>query len=166
MVENAVNAAMQTELTRNQQIEVINSISAPEFIRNALIENNQDSIKQNMGVDGFYEYISTYISYMIINALSFAITGVIINIILTLLSAVLSSALNLPIINNINRIGGMVFGFAQALLVVWIVFSIIGLGMSTVQGASLYNQIIDNQLLNYINEKNIINNVIVGLTKM
>jgi uncharacterized membrane protein required for colicin V production len=162
-IESAVNEAMNTELTRNQQIEVINSISVPEFVKNALIENNQDGVKKDMGVNSFYDYIATYISYMIINAISFAITGVIINIILTIISSLLSGAVRVPIINNINRFGGMAFGFVEALVIVWVLFSVIGLCMSTAQGAVLYNQIAENQLLSHINDKNVINVIIAGI---
>jgi hypothetical protein len=166
VIDSAVNEAMNTELNRNQQIEVISNISVPEFVQNALIENNQESIKQSMGVNGFYEYISTYISYMIINSISFAITGIIINVILTMISTMLSGAVNIPIINNINRIGGMVFGFAEALLIVWILFAVIGLGISSAQGNVLYNQITENQILDFINSKNVINNIIAGIIKI
>jgi uncharacterized membrane protein required for colicin V production len=166
VINSAVDEAMNTEPNRNQQIEVISNISAPEFVRSALIENNQESIKMSMGVDGFYEYISTYISYMIINSLSFAISAIIINIILTVISAMLSGAVNIPIINNINRIGGMAFGFAEALIIVWILFTIVGIGISTSPGGALYNQITENRVLNFINDKNVINNVIAGIIKI
>jgi uncharacterized membrane protein required for colicin V production len=165
-IDSAVNEAMQTELTRNQQIEMINNISAPEFIKNALIENNQDSIKKSLGAGNFYEYIAMYISRMVVNAISFAITGGITGIILSIISSVLSGAVRIPIINNINRIGGIAFGFAEALIIVWILFAVIGLVMGTTQGASWYNQIAENKLLSLINDKNIINSILTGIMKI
>jgi uncharacterized membrane protein required for colicin V production len=165
-IDSAVNETMQTELTRNQQIELINNISAPEFIKNALIENNQDSIKKSLGAGNFYEYIARYISRMVVNAISFAITGCLTGVILSIISSMLSGAVRIPIINNINRIGGIVFGFVEALVIVWILFAVIGLVMGTTQGAVWYNQITENKLLGIINDKNIINDIIAGIMKI
>lgn len=166
IIDSAVEAAKNVELTRSEQIEMINNISAPDFMKDALIENNYDDIKQTMGVSNFYDYISTYISYMVMNAVAFGMTYVIITLLFILISVALTAAVNLPIVNTINRFGGIVFGAGEALLVVWILFAIISLAATTDAGSNMYAQIVENQFLKTLYDKNVINNVIVGISKV
>lgn len=148
---------------KNQQIELLNNIKMPEFVRKALIENNNGDILKSLGVKNFFEYVATYISFMIINAMSFAVTYIITVILLLIISVTVSAAVNLPIVGTINRLGGMAFGASEALIIVWILFTIIALGAATSAGVSLNAQIEENSFLSLIQNKNVINNIITKI---
>lgn len=166
VIDTSVAVLMEVELNRNQQMEMINSIKAPEFIKKGLIENNNDSVKKSMGVNGFYEYVATYISYTVVNALSYALSYVVMTIILFAISIAITAAVHLPIVSTINIVGGMAFGAGEALLVVWIFFAIISLAAGTDSGNVMYQQIMDNNLLKLINDKNIFNNMVMNISKL
>ena len=59
-----------TEENPNQN-SVIESLPLPEFIRDALAENNDESVYSILGVDTFNHYLSAYITRLILRVLAF-----------------------------------------------------------------------------------------------
>lgn len=166
LIDQMVYEALQTEPTKNQQIQMIQSLEIPAFITNALLDNNHQEVKEGMGVKSFYDYIATYISYMIVNAIAFLVTTFILGILFTLIFVALSVAVKLPIVNIINRLGGMLFGCAEALLFVWVLFVFVAIFSGSGFGELIYNQVNESRLLSILYDKNILTAVITDLTKI
>ena len=74
LVDSLTAAALELEPSRNQQINIIQQLKLPQFMTDALISNNNDEVRAELDADGFYKYIAYYISYMVMNALSFLLT--------------------------------------------------------------------------------------------
>lgn len=163
LVQQLTNAFMATELNRNEQVAFIQESGFPGYVQDALLSNNNDETKEKLGVNGFYDYIATYVSYMIINGFSFLLAALILRIIFGLVSLILSLAVQLPIIGSINRFGGIVFGAAEGLIVVWLLFLIVSVLVSTKFGQVIYNQIIENRFLSFLYEKDVFRMVIAEL---
>ncbi len=167
--ENAVNVLTQQYLeqepNRNSQIEFIQSMELPEFLQKALIDNNHNEMKQEIGVSGFYDYVSTYLAYMIINALGFFVTLLFLVLLFNLTLFLLNMVMKLPGLNMLNRIGGAAFGFLEALLIIWIGFIIIEMAVGTKMGGNLMNQISESKILSLINDKNILADFVQNLIK-
>lgn len=163
LVQQLTNVFMETELNRNEQVAFIQESGFPGYVQDALLSNNNDETKEKLGVNGFYDYIATYVSYMIINGFSFLLVALVLRIIFGLVSLILSLAVQLPIISSINRFGGIVFGMAEGLIVVWLLFLIVSVLISTKYGQVAYNQIIENRFLSFLYEKDVFRTVIAEL---
>ncbi len=156
---------LEEEPNRNSQIEFIQNLKLPEFLQTALIDNNHIEMKQEIGVSNFYDYISTYLARMIVNAIAFFCTFILLSLLFNVTLLLMNMVMKLPGLNMINRLGGAAFGFAEALLIVWIAFVIIDLVVGTSIGGQLMSQINDSQILTVIYENNVISNFVENLIK-
>lgn len=166
VVEEITNEAMKADPAKVQQVNIINKMKVPEFIKTALMDNNHDDTRKSLGVTGFYEYISTYISYMIINAMAFVLSFALLLIIFAIVSIISAVVVHIPIIGGINRLGGMLFGFFEALLIVWVFFVIVAIIPDTPIGNWFFSQIDDSRILTILYEKNIFMRVVTGLNNL
>lgn len=151
-----VEQYMEQEPNRNSQIDFIQNMKLPEFLQKALIDNNHLEMKQEIGVTSFYDYISTYLARMIVNAMGFFCTFLLLTLLFNVTLLLMNMVMKLPGLNIINRLGGAVLGFAEALLIVWVVFIVIDMAVGTKAGGNLINQINESKMLTLIYEKNVI----------
>lgn len=155
-----VDAMMQTELTRNKQVEIIQEIPFPKFMQDALLEHNNPEEKRELGTSSFFEYLATYITHMVLRAIVFFVLLVVLVVIFTIIVAVVSLATRLPIVNSVNRIGGMLFGALEGVLVVWALFVVIAMAARTSFGVEAYRQITENSFLQMLYDKNILMSIV------
>lgn len=163
VLEQLTDIALSVEPTRSQQIDIIQRIHLPQFLSDAIIANNNEEVRQELGADGFYEYLACYIGKMIINAIAFAVTFVLVLIIANIVYFAAGIVSKLPIIGGIDRFGGIAFGIIEALLVVWIMFIVITIFANTSFGSDLFNQINDNGFLSFLYDKNVLNSSLTRL---
>ena len=125
-------------------------------MKDALIEHNNKEEKERLESKGFFDYIAIYLSRMVLRAIVFFGLLICLVIIFTIITKMLSIAAHLPIINSINRIGGVLFGVGEALLVVWILFVGIAMLANTSIGVELYKQVEDNAFLTKLYDSNLL----------
>lgn len=156
---------LEEEPNRNSQIEFIQNMELPEFLQKALIDNNHSEMKQEIGVTSFYDYVSTYLARMIVNAIGFFCTFLLLNLLFNVTLLLLNMVMKLPGLNMVNRLGGALFGFVEALLIVWVVFIVIDIAVGTKFGGDLMVQINESSVLTFINDKNLLAQFIENLIK-
>lgn len=154
-IEELKENILNQDLTIDDQVKFIKDLELPNYIQDTLIENNNNAIKETLGVNNFYKYISSYIARMIINGLSFMFISLIFRIMLGILPYLLAIIERLPIVGGLNRLGGLIFGLVEGLIIVWIAFVIVALISKTDFGAILMSQIEDSQYLSVLYNKNI-----------
>lgn len=160
-----VDQVLEEEPNRNTQIEFIQDLELPEFLQTALIDNNHVEMKQEIGVSNFYDYISTYLARMIVNAIGFFCTFIFLMLLFNVTLLLVNMVMKLPGLNMINRLGGAVLGFGEALIIVWVVLIIIDMSVGTKLGGQLMTQIEESKILSLINEKNLLAQFIENLIK-
>ncbi|MBE5954225.1 MAG: CvpA family protein [Lachnospiraceae bacterium] len=167
LAEQLTQQYLEQEPNRNTQIDFIQNMKIPEFLKKALIDNNHSEMKQEIGVTTFYDYVSTYLARMVVNAIGFFCTFLFLMLLFNVTLLLLNMVMKLPGLNMVNRLGGAAFGFVEALLIVWIVFILIDMAVGTKLGGSLMQQISDSKLLTIIYDKNIlaqfVENIIRGI---
>ncbi|MBR1815884.1 MAG: CvpA family protein [Lachnospiraceae bacterium] len=156
IIGELTNEVLNIEPDKNQQIDIINNLSISDTLKNALIENNNTEIKNEMGVSGFYDYLTKYITKRIINLIAYIVTFAIVGLIFAVLIYVLKFVVRLPVVNGLNRIGGAAFGLMEAVIIVWILFAIVDNLPDYPVCVSITNQIKESGALTYIYEKNIL----------
>lgn len=169
----AINERVEESLAGNpalteessDQNAVIEGLPLPEFIKNALTENNDESVYSVLGVDTFNHYISAYITRLILRVLAFLLVFIAAVIVLKLLCAILDAIAGLPVLDKLNAAGGLVFGLVNGMIILWILCSIAALFAGTSAGAALNKQISESVVLNIIYNKNLLLTLATGLKK-
>ncbi len=165
LAEQLTQQYLEQEPNRNNQIDFIQNMKIPEFLQKALIDNNHSEMKQEIGVTTFYDYVSTYLARMIVNAIGFFCTFLFLTLLFNVTLLLMNMVMKLPGLNMVNRLGGAAFGFVEALLIIWIVFIITDMAVGTEVGGNLMQQIRDSKLLTIIYDKNIIAQFVESIIK-
>lgn len=155
LVEQVTSEIMSTELNRSDQVSFIYESGFPSFVKDALMSHNNDETRTELGVENFYDYISIYIAYMIMNVITFFVVSLLLRIIFGIISMIIEIAIQIPIVSSINRLGGALFGAVEGLLIVWFFFVIVSVLINTAWGIQAYAQIEENQFLSLLYEKNV-----------
>lgn len=165
-VDELTSLAIQSEPTKIQQIDIIDNLNVPKFVKNALLDNNHDQAKKEFGVSRFYDYLATYIARVIVNAIAFVVSFMLVMIVFGIISIVVSLAVKLPIVSSVNKLGGMLFGMLECVFIVWFIFILVAIFTDTAFGVWAYKEIEESSLLSFLYEKNIFMNVITDISKM
>lgn len=144
------------EIPKDQQIQEIEESSLPNFLKDAILENNNTTIYEELGVSTFAQYVASYISRMVINILSFLVTFIIAIIIVKALIVAVDIIGELPGVGFFNHLGGGIIGAFVALLIVWLGFLVLTLAYTTVAGTAIFDMIEQSKILTFLYEKNIL----------
>lgn len=166
VVDSYVAEEFAKEPTKSEQVGIIEELKVPMFLKEALIENNNNEMQKKLKTDGFYKYIAKYSSYIIASVLSFIILYILVQCTLSLLSVIIGAVLELPIINMVNRMGGLVLGFIEAILITWVLFLLMSIFVNTEFVQMVVKQIEDSVFLSYLYSNNMLLNVIIDMSKL
>ncbi len=144
------------EIPKDQQIRELENSSLPKFLKDALLENNNAMIYEELGVDSFAAYVGTYISRMVLKILSFLVTFILAVIIVRALMAAVDIIGELPGIGFLNHLGGVALGGLIALMIVWLAFLVLALLYSTEVGKTCFELIDQSKILTFLYEKNLL----------
>lgn len=148
----------QVETT--EEDEVIQSLPLPKSIKESIQENKS---KQEANIKA---YITGHVTEIVINAMAFVITFAIVFIGLWVVSIALNIISKLPILNQLNKLAGLLVGGLQGVIVVWLLFVLLTVLGSTDIGKIAFEQIEDSMILSYIYDKNFLLNIVMGAVKM
>lgn len=142
------------DLPLDWQIQQIENSEIPKFLKDKLLENNNNAIYEELGVTSFPEYVAAYIARMLIHVVTFLVTFLLAIIIVKALMAAVDIIGELPIIGTLNHLGGAVVGAGVALAVVWLVFLLITVTYTTEISTSCFVQIQQNEILTFLYNNN------------
>lgn len=152
-----------TELTRNEEMGILEDIALPENVKEWIIENGNQEIYDKLDAEGFADYVAIYLTEMVMKGVSYLITFFVLMLIIYIFINLADIVTSIPILNGINKVGGMVFGLCQALLIVWISFVIITFLSAFEWGSDIMKMIDESSVLGYIYEKNIFLKFVVDI---
>ena len=114
-LEDAISeGAMRT------QTEIIETMPLPDFLKEALLENNNPVIYQLLDVDSLKEYIAGFLANVCLNILSVVLAFLLIYIAATLVLNALNLFSKIPVLGFFNHLLGFLVGAAKGLLFVWL----------------------------------------------
>ncbi len=146
-----------------EQRTLIEGISLPQSIKDALIENNNEEIYQLLGVDKFIDYIGSFLADRIINTLAFIILFIAVYVIIRVLAHLLDIVARLPVLSGMNQIAGAVLGLAMALFYFWIFCLVLNLFVSTDWGQYLIDSIESTPWLSFLYRNNILSGILLSV---
>ena len=157
--------ASETE-KRENQIQIISKLPLPKALKETLGENNNSEIYNLLGVGSFGEYLSSYLAYMILNAISFAATFVVVGFLIQCLVFMADILSKLPVINELNKLAGIVVGFAKGIIVLWILCLFVTAFVGTEIASSILGMIEDSVLLSFVYNNNYLMMIVTNLVKV
>lgn len=104
--------------------------------------------------------VAIYLTGIVINSGSFILVYFLLSTGLYILSRVLNIISKLPVLNELNRVGGGVAGLLKGLIIVWLIFAVMIVFIDKPLVQEGMNQIEDNAFLTVLYETNIIAKVI------
>lgn len=155
VTDDMVNAALDTQLSENQRAEMLYRISMPENARDTILQNTSENVS-DYAARSFYQYVAGCLAKMIVRAGVYIVTFLIISLLLFLLYMLLSIALRMASLGGMNRVMGAVFGGAQVLVYIWMIFIILHYAAGTSVGNVLMQQIQDNVVLSFVDSHNLL----------
>lgn len=151
----------------SQQMEAIESMEGvPDFIKDALKKNNNAEIYKALGISEFSEYISSYITCLILNGISLIASFIIIFIIIRIIGCMMDMMSRIPIVHGLNKIGGLCFGFVNGIVYLWIACIIVTICSGTEWGQYIFAQINESIILSFIYNNNYILSFLVNMGKV
>lgn len=148
--------ALQIEISREQQISMIEGADIPEAIQKMLLENNNNEVYTALGVQTFGEYIGTYIAKVIADIIAFLVTFIAVFIVVRILLGMLNIFDKLPLVGGANHLVGGILGAGIGILIIWILFIVITLLYNTSFGVVCMKEISESEILTKLYDSNIL----------
>ncbi len=144
------------------QIDAINALTLPEALKGLLIDNNNSVIYDLLGVNSLQEYIAGYIANIILNIVISILVFAVILVIIKVAAGTLQLAVKLPVIKQVNGIGGGILGLFWGVVFVWVIMALSTLFIATPVFADII-EAVDNSILGRIlYDNNVIMNVLLA----
>ena len=105
---------------------------------------------------GLGDAVSGYLAEQILQTFAFLITLLLAGVLVRGIAFSLGIAAKLPVIHGINKLVGLIFGFAEGLLVVWIFFFVVTVFAPTGWGGEMLSMISDSHILTWLYRENIL----------
>lgn len=144
----------EKEPDRQEQIDMIESIPMPEWIKEELLENNNQVIYNILDTTDFFDYIAVFCSKLILRALVLLSSIVLAWMIVKIAGVCIEGIVQMPGLNLLNRIAGVFAGLIKGLVCIWVLFMVISFTSGTGVGGFLANQIQQDLLGNMLYQYN------------
>ena len=103
------------------QGQMIQQMHLPDFLQNALIENNNPVVYGMLKVNKLEDYITGFFANIGINIICIILMFIISYIGAKLFLGALNLVFKLPVLSFFNRISGLVVGTLQGVVILWVV---------------------------------------------
>lgn len=165
--EQEENNKEEDKISVGQQMKEISNLPIPEVFKNKLAENkNNLEVYKALKVKNFHDYVTGYISMLIINAIAFLLSYLIAMVIVRIICQALNIISKLPVINGLNKTAGLLVGVFQGLLVVWILCIVLTIFSSTNAAQDLYTLIEESQILSGLYNNNLLLQGVMNMAKV
>ena len=148
-------------LNETEQIQVIQSLKLPEFIKEQILDGNTKEGYRSRGVSTFLDYLTAWLASLILNILAFVITVLLVTILIRILIALLRILAEVPGISLLNRLGGGIIGLVQGLCVLWLFFLLLTIFQMTTPGQQLLQMVWKSDFLNPLYDLDILPRIVL-----
>lgn len=145
-IENIVNV-LNLPQSMSKQVEE----NVPQETINQFIENGSTTAR-----DMVTHIMADRLTSVIFNTVIYFIIFMVVMAVLRIVMKVTGVIGHLPVIHELNKFGGLVFGLAEGLIVVWLLFMILTLCSSNQWASQALTDIKNNAILEFIYNNNFI----------
>ena len=164
-ISNAIISSMNNEDKSDQESTNENQQGESEGkgFFNSLINNyvNLGKEKAEETKNQVVQQTAENITENILKVLSFVIVYILVTLILLILKFALKIFTKLPVINQIDKIGGIILGFAEGVIIVYIIIAIISIVVPEKKDGNISQKIDESYIGRYVYNNNVIKNKIL-----
>ena len=146
----------------SSQITAINALTLPESLKTMLIDNNNSVIYDLLNVNSLQEYIAGYIANIILNIVISILVFFIIKFGMRFVITALNIAVKLPVVRQLNSLGGGLLGLFLGVAIIWSVMAITTLLIASPVFNDLIDAINNSFLGSILYDNNFIMNVLLS----
>lgn len=151
------------EGTMQTQTEIIEAMPLPDFLKEALLENNNPVIYQLLDVDSLKEYIAGFLANVCLNILSVVLAFLLIYIAVTVVLHALHLFSKLPVLSFFNRFMGFLIGGMKGVFFVWLGFVVLTFFQCRADLEGLFLAMEKTYVANILYENNILQQFILTI---
>ncbi|MGI6002493.1 MAG: CvpA family protein [Lachnospiraceae bacterium] len=133
------------------------------FALPSMLSSELQSSSEGYPEGGLTAYTVTYVTGKIIDVIAFIIVLAAVWIIIALIAHALDHLARKPVLNALNRFGGLAIGLLKGMLILWIFCLLIMLAVSFNIGNDLYAQIQESTFLSWVYDNNLLLTLLGGL---
>ena len=151
-VEQSIGKAADSAARKTQ--ELIDGLMLPGILKDSLQQGNTPDNYRTLGVANATEYITGWLSDLILTAGVYVVAFLLVRIGLWIATILLNSLMQLPVLRQLNSLAGAAVGLAVAVLLLWIGGLIVMAGAMTSWGQEAARMINQSQLLSFLQDNN------------
>ncbi len=155
---------MLNSLTKIEQTKLIKQLPVPSVVQKTILNYNNSAGYLALGATSFASYLARFLANGVVNIIAFALTMIIIWLVVRLILGGLNLLARIPIIYEVNRIGGLICGLLQGIFIIWAVMLLLSAVSGTAAGAELLSQADANILLKPVFESNLFMRIVTQVT--
>ena len=155
----ALNNSGLQSMEGNIKNEIMNvltkDIKLPEFLKSTIL-NSIPNVEQFVNLDSIASSISVSVSRVLVDILSMILLFTIIMACFAVLKIIFKRIVKLPVLSQIDKIGGFCFGAIEGTVTVFMVFAVLMLFNTVALFGKVFAQIESSQIANYFYQNNFI----------
>ena len=128
-----------------------------------LTENNNSSVYQYLSVNTFSDYVVGYLAQIVVNGISFLISFILATLFIRCITWATNLIAGLPVIRGVNKISGGLLGGVKFVIMIWILFLVFTVLCNTKLGDTALKLIMQDPLLNYLYDKDILIKIFMNI---
>lgn len=153
-VQNGGASGALGSLSQIDQTKLIRSLPLPSFLQNMMLSYNNREGYRSLNVTDFGGYLVQFVANVILNILAFIVTLLLVFVVIWVILKIAGVASHLPFIHLLDRVGGMILGGVQGVIVIWFFFLIISMLTGTKIGLSISELINESKILRPVYQGN------------
>ena len=110
----------EADMAASAQNEIISGMPIPEFIKNAIVNNNNSVVYNIFNAETLQQYIAGFLTNILISIAVVVILYFLGLIIGKTVLKILDTANDLPVIGFLSKSGGFIIGLLKGVCVIWI----------------------------------------------
>ena len=150
---NFENIQMNVAATSSEYLE---SMRLPDFIKTAILNNDNSIVKSILGTTDVSGYISNFLANICMNVIVVVTIFLIILIICHIILYLLDLISNLPVLSFFSRLFGFIVGAVQGLAIVWIISIILTYFVCSPDNTAILELINQSYIASFLFENNIL----------
>lgn len=161
-IESSIKFDGETENSVYQQENFLENTNLPENIKD-YIRSSDTVAKSRKQVDGYIDGVVEYLTALTMKGLAYILTLVVVTLAALIILGLAKFVDRIPIVGGIDKVGGLLLGIVQAVVIVWIFMLIVTLLSAFDWADSIIKMIKENNLLEFLYDKNIFLKMVVDI---
>lgn len=159
-LQSILEDEVQHRVEEHEEVPIL-GMELPEEIQQLFGGNATEQSSSLIEDTAIYDKAGDFVADQVVHRLAWVLAFTVILILLAVAVHFLDVLAKLPVLRNINRIGGLAVGLLEGLVVVWILFLVIVLCQGTEFGRELMSSVETNAFLKFLNDNNLLEQLIL-----